>query len=48
MPDVFKSLDDFQDWFDFGALGQEGADAAILAQEKQNQVQSSSRKTGRF
>jgi SNF2 family DNA or RNA helicase len=38
MPEVFKNLEDFQDWFDFGAIGQEGSDAAILAQEKKNQA----------
>ena len=38
MPDVFRNLEDFEQWFDFGELGAEGADAAILAQEQQHKA----------
>lgn len=38
MPEVFERLEDFEQWFQFGELGEEGADAAILAQEQQHRV----------
>ncbi len=38
MPEVFERLEDFEQWFQFGELGEEGADAVILAQEQQHRV----------
>jgi ATP-dependent DNA helicase len=39
LPDVFTSLQNFEGWFDFAAaVGQEGADAAIVAQEQRSRV----------
>ena len=39
MPEVFSSLSDFEEWFDFSSVvGQEGADVEILAAEQRNKV----------
>ncbi|KAK9815465.1 hypothetical protein WJX72_004092 [[Myrmecia] bisecta] len=38
LPDVFTSLANFESWFDFSGVGQEGGDAAIIAQEQRNKV----------
>lgn len=38
LPDIFGSLADFESWFDFSAVGQEGGDKEILAQEQRNRV----------
>lgn len=39
LPDVFSSLENFESWFDFAeAVGQEGGDQEILAQEQRNKV----------
>ena len=38
LPDIFGSLADFESWFDFSAVGQEGGDKEILAQEQRSKV----------
>lgn len=38
LPDIFGSLADFESWFDFSAVGQEGGDKAIAAQEQRSRV----------
>lgn len=39
MPEVFSSLSDFEEWFDFSSVvGQEGANLEILAAEQRNKV----------
>lgn len=38
LPDIFGSLADFESWFDFSAVGQEGGDKEIAAQEQRNRV----------
>lgn len=38
LPDVFKSLADFESWFDFSGVGEAGADELIMAQEQRNRV----------
>lgn len=39
LPDVFHSLENFESWFDFASsVGQEGADAEIIAKEQRNNV----------
>ncbi|BDA48761.1 probable global transcription activator SNF2L1 [Coccomyxa sp. Obi] len=38
LPDVFKSLADFESWFDFSGVGEAGADELIVAQEQRNRV----------
>jgi ATP-dependent DNA helicase len=38
LPDVFQNLADFEGWFDFGGVGQEGKDEHIVAQEQRNNV----------
>ena len=34
MPEVFSSLTDFEGWFDFGSVGQEGADQVRPGRER--------------
>lgn len=38
LPDIFGSLADFESWFDFSAVGQDGGDKEIAAQEQRNRV----------
>ena len=38
LPDVFTSLANFESWFDFSGVGQEGGDKSIVAQEQRNKV----------
>lgn len=39
LPDIFSSLDNFENWFDFASnMGAEGADKEIVAQEQRNKV----------
>lgn len=38
LPDVFKSLADFESWFDFSGVGEAGSDQHIVAQEQRNRV----------
>lgn len=38
LPDVFNSLEDFEGWFDFSAVGEEGGDKQIILQEQRNNV----------
>ena len=41
MPDIFTSMSRFESWFDFSAIGQEGAEKDIAAKEQRNQAYSS-------
>ena len=38
MPDIFTSMSRFESWFDFSAIGQEGAEKDIAAKEQRNQA----------
>lgn len=38
LPDVFNNLADFEGWFDFSAVGEEGGDKHIILQEQRNNV----------
>ena len=38
LPVIFSNLSDFESWFDFGDLGEEGGKTGIVAAEQRNQV----------
>ena len=38
LPVIFSNLSDFESWFDFSAVGEEGGNASIVAAEQRNQV----------
>ena len=38
LPEVFTNLRDFENWFDFSALGEEGGGATILQAEQRNKA----------
>lgn len=38
LPDVFHNLADFESWFDFSGVGEEGQDEEIAAREQRSKV----------
>jgi len=38
LPDIFDDLNSFQEWFDFSAVGEDGGDEKLIAQEKEEHV----------